>query len=430
MTDNSDPKTEIAEFAYDLHAGLSLLQVSDFDDLQTIGMAATLAIHIKGLGSIEYDVLRKVSDHFMSIPSIAIEKVLRVLSEVGFVSLVESGRKIVEVIPQIPPFENVYSGLGAYASSECSLNEHEEITIQLLRHLQSAPRNKDALFDKIGAEKVAFERCVGLAKTSGIVSQHKARGRDILISPYYFTDNLDALADAAASAGANAIESALKKVQANQGWPLSLVETTGEIGGRKLSTTEKELVRKLAAEGVIRPPTIKFGSQTQSFVFTPKPGKTRLNAANREIYERAMALISAVRKGQLLPHEYRIRMPVRILESLRDKGYLRANSEAWDQYQNLVVLRVAQLKPVGHTQWQLHLNPTTENKAALDLAISLLRTGELASMEVDKEARIALTKGEEYIQSLISAKELKARVREVKDEQATHEFEQLLLKLD
>lgn len=53
---------ELAGFAYDLHAGLSSLQVSDFDDLQTVGMAATLAVHIKGLGEIDYDVLRKVSE--------------------------------------------------------------------------------------------------------------------------------------------------------------------------------------------------------------------------------------------------------------------------------------------------------------------------------------------------------------------------------
>jgi hypothetical protein len=31
---------KIAEFAYDLHAGLAIQQVAEFDDLQTIGMAA------------------------------------------------------------------------------------------------------------------------------------------------------------------------------------------------------------------------------------------------------------------------------------------------------------------------------------------------------------------------------------------------------
>jgi hypothetical protein len=82
----------IAEFAYDLHAAQSALQVSEFDDLQKVGMAATLAIHTKGLGEIEYEVL-KVSDHFMSIPSVALGEVLRILEEVGFVKLIEKGAK-------------------------------------------------------------------------------------------------------------------------------------------------------------------------------------------------------------------------------------------------------------------------------------------------------------------------------------------------
>jgi hypothetical protein len=109
--------------------------------------------------------------------------------------------------------------------------------------------------------------------------------------------------------------------------------------------------------------------------------------------------------------------------------YLGANSEAKDQYQNLVVLRVAILKPVGFDRWELHLYKTPENNAALNLAIELLRTGSLAGMELNQEARIALTKDEEYIQSLISARDLKNRPKQIKDEEANHEFEQLILKM-
>jgi hypothetical protein len=143
-----------------------------------------------------------------------------------------------------------------------------------------------------------------------------------------------------------------------------------------------------------------------------------------------MALVSAVRKGQLLPDKYQIRRPVRILETLRDRGFLGSNSEAREQYQNLVVLRVAHLKQVPSSRWELHLNRTPENEKALDLAINLLRTGALANMEVDEEARIALTKGEQYIQSLISAGELKKRQKQIKDEQASQEYEQILLRFE
>jgi hypothetical protein len=139
----------VAEFAYDLHAGLSALQIPEFDDLQTVGMAATLAVHIKGLGEIDYEVLRKVSDHFMSIPSYALEKVLGVLGEIEFVKLVTEGKKIQRVIPNIPKFDDVYETLGEYANSECTLNSHEQATLMILGELHDSPRNKDALFAKL-----------------------------------------------------------------------------------------------------------------------------------------------------------------------------------------------------------------------------------------------------------------------------------------
>ena len=330
--------TKLAEFAYDLHSGLSAFRVPEFDDLHKIGMAATLAIHIKGLGEIDYEVLRKVSDHFMSIPSFALPEILRVLKEVKFVQLIEKGKRIEKVIPNIPVFQSVYSGLGIFAESECEFNSHEAATLEILDALQEAPQNKDRLYNNLGIEKPLFDRCIKIGSESGILSEHLARGRPVLISPFYFADNLQGFADAAAAVGASAIQSTLKKVKDSQGWPLSLVDATGEIGGTKLAPTERALIHKLAEEGVIKPPTIRFGGKSESFIFTPRPGSTRLNAANREIYERAMALISAVRKGQLLPAQYEIRMPVKILEALRDRGYLRSNTEAREQYANLVVL--------------------------------------------------------------------------------------------
>ncbi|MXW50611.1 MAG: hypothetical protein F4X81_16405 [Gammaproteobacteria bacterium] len=420
---------EIAEFAFDLHTGLGSYDVPDFDDLKLIGMAATLSIHIRGLGEIPYEVLRKVSDHLMKIPSIALEPILLVLNDLEFVQLVRSKKRISKVIPRIPVFDDIYQRIGAYADSECQLNSHEEASLMILDALQKSPENRDALFNRLGIEKPLFDRCIKIGNSSGILSEHMARGRHILISPFYFMDNLDTLADAAAAVGSNAISSTLSKVKNNQGWPLGLIRRTEEIGGTKLDKTELAVIQKLATEGIVRPPTIKFGKQTESFLFTPRPGKTRLNAANREIYERAMALISAIRKGQLLPDRYRIRQPVVLLRALRDRGYLRANSEARDQYRNLVVLKVATLKHTSGDRWQLHLHKTSENEKALDLAITLLKSGDLAGMEVNQDARIALTRDEEYIQSLISSKELKKRDESPIDPQASVELEQLILKL-
>lgn len=421
---------EIAEFSYDLHSGLSSLSVPEFDQLPILGMCATLAVHIKGLGEIEYEVLRKVSDHFMSIPSFALKQVVEILDEIEFVSIISSGRTIERIIPNIPVFDNVYEGLGEFASNEISFNEHENATVEILSALYDAPRNRDSLLAKSGIDKILFDRCVVLGGRSGILTEQMARGKSILISPYYFADNLTGLADTVALAGTPALQSTLQKIKESQGWPLSLVASTGKIGNVQLSPTEQQLVQKLASEGIVKPPTISFGAKTESFLFTPKPGGARLNAANREIYERAMALISAVRKGQLLPEAYRIRSPVAILRALKRKGFLGSNSEASEQYRNLVVMKVAHLKEVSTGQWQLQLHRTLENEQALDLAIELLQEGTVSNMEVNQEARIALSKGEEYIQSLISATELKKRQKQLTDPQAIEEFDQLVMQFD
>lgn len=420
----------IVEHAYDLHAGLNGARVPDFDQLEIVGMAATLALHIKGLGSIDYNVMRKVSDHMMGIPSFALPAVLNILADAGFVRLLTTGKTINTVIPDVPIFGSVYEGLGDYVHSMVPINEHEQAIVELLSTLADAPNNRDTVFNKLGVEKSVFDRTLSIGTASGIVNSQRARGREILISPYHFVDNLEGLADTAAAVGANNLSAALKKVEANQGWPLSLLTARGEIGQTKLNITEQSLIARLASEGMIKPPTIKFGDQEESFLFTPKPGGTRLNASNREIYERAMALVSAVRKGQLLPKRIAIRSPLAILRTLRDSGYLRANTEAGNQYQNLVRLRVGALRSVGGGWSQFHINDTEENQQALTLAIQLLSTGTMSGMEVDQEARIALSKDDQYIQSLIASSELKKRERQIRDEEADYEFDQLILKFD
>jgi len=421
---------EVAEFAYDLHSGLGSVNITEYDQLPILGMAATLAVHIKGLGTIEYEVLRKVSDHFMAIPSHALRQILEVLEEVEFVRLVTSGRTIEKVIPNIPIFDDVYLGLGEFADTEMRMNEHELATLSILQALRESPQNTHSFQAKSGIDLDIFRRCLQFGSVAGILSEQKARGKSILISPFYYSDNLDGLADTVAAVGAPALASVLSKVKNNQGWPLSLALSTGRIGNSTLSVTETQLLSKLTSEGMIKPPTISFGGRMESFVFTPKPGSARLNGANREIYERAMAIVSAVRKGQLLADEYKIKYPLAILRKLRDQGYLGSNSEARSQYQNLVVMRVAHLKEVSSGRWQLHLNKTPENEAALDLAIDVLRTGEVSNMEVNQDAKIALSKDETYIQSVVAAAELKKRQKDITDPQAFEEYTQLMLKFD
>src|SRR5262249_54479507 len=113
----------------------------------------------------------------------------------------------------------------------------------------------------------------------------------------------------------------------------------------------------------------------------------------------------AVRQGQLLPRAYRVRMPLRLLQSFREKKFLRANTEAMEQYRELVVQRLGRLVPAGSGFHRLELIDTLEYLEAVDLAIHLLE-GTEPMPAVDEEVVLALQKGHEYIESLIARQQL------------------------
>ena len=423
-------REKIAEFSYDLHSALGEYETPELDYLKTLGMAATLAVHVRGLGEIQYEVLKLASYHYFKIPSFALDKVLDILSDLEFVDIMGSKKRIRSIIPKVPHFSSIYSVIGDYAEDE-DLNESELVMLEILNQVYTKPENKQKLINSVSANVETIETCLRYSEAGGLLRTHKARGKEIVLSPYYFADNLDGLADLTAKSGSNNISKVLGKLKANQGWPLSMVIKNQEIGGQKLDRVEVSLIDAMASEGILKPPSIKFGqSNSERFVFTPSPGSVRLNAANREIYERAMALVSCVRKGQLMPDQFRINYPVALLKSLRNKGYLKSNSEASEQYKNLVFMKVAFLRPVPGNRKELVLIQSEENVQALDIAIKLLETGDLANLEVNKEARIAFSKDETYVQSIISASEMRMRKQVYIAEEAKSEMDQLLLNLD
>jgi hypothetical protein len=423
-------RTKIAEFSYDLHSALGEYETPELDYLKTLGMAATLAIHIRGLGEIQYEVLKLASYHYFKIPSFALDKVIDMLCELEFVTILGSKKKVKSIIPNIPHFTSIYSIIGEYSEDD-DLNESELAMLAILNQVYNKPENKQKLINEISADSTTIEKCLKYSEAGGLLRTHKARGKDIILSPYYFADNLDGLADLTAKSGSSNISKVLDKLKANQGWPLSLVMNNQEIGGHKLETIELSLINSMASEGILKPPSINFGNgSSEQFVFTPSPGSVRLNAANREIYERAMALVSCVRKGQLMPEKFRINYPVAILRSLRNKGYLNSNSEASEQYKNLVFMKVAFLRPTTGNRCELVLIQSEENIQSLDIAIGLLSTGELANLEVNNEAKLSFSKDETYIQSIISASDMRKRKQVAVTEEAKYEMDQLLLNLD
>jgi hypothetical protein len=323
----------------------------------------------------------------------------------------------------------MYSKIGEYATSEKNLNEAEHLALTILDKLTQSPVAKQSLTE-LGADSKLLERSLNIGNQGNYLITKRVRGKDVVLSPVFFSENADIYADLVAKSGATSIKRLLKLIEGFQGVPLNIIESRKEINGTRLTDDEILLLKRLASDGAVKPPSISTShAGVNHFMFTPKPGIARLNPTKRDIYERAMALVSAVRQGQFLPKAYAIRSPYAILYKLKnsDDG-LRANTEAYEQYKKLTVMRVGRLEPTGTGGWHIFkINKTEENIAALNIALDLVDTGGTKGLEIDDEARIALGQDQTYVESLIGSKQLREQEHVPLSEEHQEEMDNLFL---
>jgi len=413
---------------HDITVSLHGAQAGEFDRLLLVGMAVQLALHLRGLATaVPYDLLRQIGLYLLHIPSTSFERVVELLAEIDFLKLDRQGGTIRTVIPVIPFYEDLFSGVGEFIANK-PLSEPEQLAIAVLDRLSRSPTARQTLYS-CGAEKRLLDRTLKVGMEGGYLIGRRARGRDILLTPIYFPEHGDAFADLAAGAGSGTVARVISILAKNQGWPLRLIEDSGKIGENLLTENERHVITELAKEGFSPPPTITTThAGSNYFIFGPKPGIPNLPPQKRHIYENAMALVAAVRQGQLLPEKIRIRMPVALLEALRDRKWLKANTEALEQYRQLVVLRVGRLVHVSGARWyRFELIDTPENLEAVEMALLLIK-GEQLPLATNEEITLALQKGQEYVESLVSRQTLVKDCPVSIDPQVRAEIDNLLYK--
>lgn len=409
---SNEMRADTAARCHEIQVCLGHTDVPDLENVLEIGMAVRLALHLRGLPLLTYEVVKLVAVHYLGVPAMAVQRIVYLLQEVEFVALTTEGKTIKGILPKVPYYQDLYTTMGEFASTERKFSGAEELSLEMLRRLARSPQKVDTLRNDIGADRKLFERAVSVGEQGSYLVRHRARGRDIILSPTYFAENAATFADLVASSGAETVRRAMESVRKLQGVPLSLIESgTVTIDGRTLPPDEVRILKRLAQEGAVKPPSIKTGhAGEQHFLFTPTPTGAALPITKRDIYERAMNLVAAVRQGQFLPKKYAIQRPGAVLYVLlRDGRLARGTTEANEQYRNLVQNRVARLVPSGHGYAELHLIDTPENREALKIALALVDEGAATGVEVDEQARHALQQDQQYLESIVASGQLRKR---------------------
>jgi hypothetical protein len=412
----------------EIQTSLGTKDVPEFETISELGMAVRLALQIRGLPLIEYETLKLVAIHYLQIPSLAVKRIVRLLAEVEFVRLRSQGDTINGVLPTVPYYEDLYNQLGEYAVTDRTLSEPEQLAIHIVDKLAKSPENLDTLRNRTGAEPKLFNRSVDLGLQGQYLVKRRHRGRSILLNPVYFSENADLFADAVAQSGARSVRDVMEAVKQSQGWPLKLIEKAAKVGTLDIKPDQVQLLKRLAQDGAVKPPMIETPYAGKNyFIFTPTPSGAALSPGKRDIYERAMAIVAAVRQGQLLPRAYAIRSPGAIIHVLRRDLKIGASTEATHQYKNLTHLRVGRLVPTGFGFSEFHIVENPENLEALDIAYALVSGDQLKGLGVDEQARKALQEDQQYVESLVASGEMRTRETVDLSEEQTEQLDLLFM---
>jgi hypothetical protein len=98
----------------EIQTALDGAEVPEFETIPELGMATRLALHIQGLPIIKFELLKLVANHYLKIPKLAVERIVRILAEVEFVRLQTKGSTIIAVLPTVPFYEKLYDDLGKF----------------------------------------------------------------------------------------------------------------------------------------------------------------------------------------------------------------------------------------------------------------------------------------------------------------------------
>src|SRR4051794_13488139 len=110
-TSNPNDRSITAIRCHDITVSLADMQVSDLDKIVLIGMAVRLALHLRGVIVVPYDLLKQVALHILHIPPLALPAVLNVLNEVEFIRMDSRGSTPQSVIPTVPFYEDMFNGI-------------------------------------------------------------------------------------------------------------------------------------------------------------------------------------------------------------------------------------------------------------------------------------------------------------------------------
>jgi hypothetical protein len=387
---------------HDAHHGLANVDarsgyIARLDQVREVGMAANLAVNIRGQDRIEdADALKEIAADELGVDSLVFESVLRLLEDADFIDVRRTGstRRIEE---RVPIHEDLYERLGEVWEGRKPSELQREL-IGVMHGLATAPRLLDDLRDQL--EKPDLDTILKVGEATELIKHIPLEGgQTMLYSPFFSFENPDKLREILAAHPAEAVQQALARLRSKQGL---------------LIPDDDPILGDMAGRGLVMAPSIDSAGGPASFAFLPYRVESPLLTVEKAVLEKAVQILACVRYGQERAQATRINSPVSILSRLLDPSHnftLGAHSEHRRQYFTLYRLQIVDFIPSG--RWvKVKLIDTEDNTRAVRLALDLLRYGEeMRDRGVNPDAAQLLSHGESYQHSLATIQRRRDKLR-------------------
>jgi hypothetical protein len=377
--------TEAGLRCHDAHHGLSNVDshsgyIAELDDVREVGMAANLAVNIRGRDVIgDADALKVIAAEELGVEPLLFKTILDLLQHADFVTVHKSGSKR-SIEERVPVHENLYDRLGQ-VWEERHPSELQEEMISVVNSLASTPILLDEAKEALPDSDLDTILAVG-GSTELIKNLELDDGTTLLYSPYFAFEHPERLQGIFESHEIEEVRAAMAKLRGEQGL---LVDESDPA------------LADMVSRGLVMTPTIAGAGGDARFAFLPYAADPQVLRVEKSVLDKAVQILACVRYGQHRAVKTKISMPAAILNRLLDPSHdftLGAHSEHRQQYFTLYRLGIVDFIP-SHNWVKVKLIDTEDNKRAVRLALDLLRYGEeMTDKGTNEAAQELLAHGE------------------------------------
>jgi hypothetical protein len=350
----------VGKRAQDVQAGLrdvedSIVQ-STIPVTRQIGMAALLAVHIRGLERITN--IPGLTAFAANLGIRELPMVLHTLSEAGWIRAIPNIWAPACIDETIPHLQALYSTLGEQWAHRRP-SELEAASLGLIESLIVGPQPIAAVLDTTALSPEVITTILDIGELGGYFRKYLSpRDRqEILYTPLYMDEHPESLLNCIAkhSDRYGEIHSILTEAKSCPGIPVFDLEGT------------HPLVAELVNSNVLSAPAVESSGGRHHFLF-PHIRTDR----SMIVLEKARILVACVRYGERFSTITKVLEPVYLLSKLKQYKVIgkKPHSNIKTQYAGAVAAGIGFIENVGG-RFTFHLYDTPENLEAVDLAIDM-----------------------------------------------------------